>query len=87
MDVDFDLDVASIAQVTANWFVRWDGFSRGIANVQQPPSRNIRLNLNTFAANPGPNVVSYSTPPFDIVMFFVPGTPVTAFDDFPLTAA
>lgn len=68
----------------ANWFARFANISYQILAVQSPFPNFVRLSLQAPGPNHGPNVVSYSPPPFDVVEQAPPNTPVVAFTDFPL---
>lgn len=65
-----------------NWAIRLANFNRDpIVATAVAPNRVDVTHLQVLP-NPGPDVVSYSPPPFDVVG---PGGPAVAFADFPIT--
>lgn len=65
-----------------NWFVRVGDFARGPGSAVMVPPNVVKVTTIGFAPDPGPNVVGYSPPPFDVIG---PGGPAAAFADFPIT--
>lgn len=76
-----------LAGDTANWFVRVANVERTVMGVTigAGPGNN-RVDLTTLAAGAdfGPDVVSFSPPPFDVVSDTVKPQPAPAFADLPL---
>lgn len=84
--VDFDQGLqADPAIDTDNWVVRlannlWETTSASVTGAR------VTLTIGGFAVpDVGPNVVSFSPPPFDVLS--TPGLPAAAFADFPLEPA
>lgn len=77
-DVRFLLDPKD-----ANWFVRFDNVEKPVTDVSMGP---VNVVVSTLGGVPdaGPNVVSYSPPPFDVVSDTLKPFPAAAFTDFPL---
>lgn len=70
----------------ANWFIRhtnqeWDVFA---AAVLPGLESQVKIDTNAGPANVGPDVVSYSPPPFDVVAG-PRRVPAAAFAGFPIT--
>jgi hypothetical protein len=81
--VTFDKPLVAGVLNAGNWFVRVGGNSYGITSaISLIPA--VLLTLGAPVLNPGPNVVSYSPPPFDVLSS---GSlvPAEAFSDFPVT--
>lgn len=68
---------------TGNWFIRFTGLERTITGVLVAPG-GVIVTTAGVVANPGPDVVSYSPPPFDVVSDTTKPTAAPAFTDFPL---
>jgi len=66
----------------ANWYVRYSNNSRIIDAVSADGSV-VTISLGFGSADPGPNVVSYSPPPHDLVSLYG-GEPVAAWADWPI---
>lgn len=69
-----------------NWFVRWNNLHVRITHADSvglPASPVVRLVKGLTGLAAGPNVVSYSPPPFD-VQSFATGLRAHRFSDFPL---
>jgi len=67
---------------TGNWFVRVGGRSQTIFLAAAVAPDKAELTSIGSGANPGPDVVSYSPPPFDVTG---PTGDAPAFSDFPIT--
>jgi hypothetical protein len=67
---------------TGNWFLRLGGFAQTVTGVNMAPVA-VAIARTNGPANPGPDIVSYSPPPDDIVGG--DGTPVAAFSNLPVT--
>lgn len=65
-----------------NWFARFGNIKLGLTNATAFAPNRVQLTALGGGADPGPDVVSYSPPPFDVIG---PGGPAAAFTDFPLT--
>lgn len=84
--VHFDLPLSLGALDVSNWFVRWGGSRRAIASADAMSFNGlegVRLAFGLPFPEPGPDVVSYSPPPFDLKG--LTDVPVAAFADFPIT--
>jgi hypothetical protein len=68
----------------ANWFVRIGNQSKTIGGISVGPAI-VSIQLSPGAGDPGPNVVSYSPPPADVVSNTTKPIPAPAFADFPIT--
>lgn len=83
--VTFNHDLVVGLFDTGNWFVRMTNLERIVGTVQIFPGAQTEVLLSTFIgpADMGPDVVTYTPPPSDIVsdFGFVPADP---FADFPL---
>lgn len=66
---------------TANWFVRWNNLTRPVTNVTTVGAQAV-LQLDAGVLGMGPDVVSFSPPPFDIEGLW--NNPVQAFLPYPL---
>jgi len=69
---------------TANWFVRHNG-QAPLVHAALAVADRVVLSLGIGPGNPGPNVVSFNPPPFDVQEAAPPHEPTAAFSDFPLT--
>lgn len=69
---------------TTNWFVRRNGQAPLVQTAFADANRVV-LTLGMGPGNPGPNVVSFNPPPFDVQAAAPPHEPTAAFTDFPLT--
>lgn len=67
---------------TGNWFVRVGNRSQTIFTAVASAPDLVLLTSIGSGPNPGPDVVSYSPPPFDVIG---PPGPAPAFSDFPIT--
>jgi hypothetical protein len=67
---------------TANWSLRLGGFMHTVTGVNVAPV-GVALSHTGGPANPGPDVVSFSPPPFDVTG--AGGDPVAAFSNLPVT--
>lgn len=65
-----------------NWFVRVGGFSQNIVSALAVAPNQVLVTSFGAGPDPGPDVVSYSPPPFDVVG---PTGPAAAFSDYPIT--
>lgn len=81
--IDFSENVSSLDDDASLWTARIGGFDRGVDNIADVSGVRVLLQLSGSVADPGPNVVSYAPPPFDIVSF-PGGTPAPAFANFPV---
>lgn len=66
----------------ANWFVRDGNFWRTTLTAVAAAPNVVTLTEVGFAPNIGPDIVTYTPPPFDVTG---PTGIVAAFADFPLT--
>lgn len=84
--VDFDKPLNPASLDLANWFVRHSNVERDIwfAAVTPPGLNRVGLRGTAGAPNIGPDVVSYSPPPFDVTAG-PRRVPAAAFADFPIT--
>lgn len=83
VDVTFDRPLVAGAVTPTTWFVRHGGLDYGIfTSASSGAGVVIGLSGGT-KSDPGPDVVSYSPPPFDIKSL-VGGVPAAAFTGFPL---
>lgn len=80
--VTFDQVLGPGVLDNANWFVRVGNFSRGVATATVVPPSVVRLTTVGFGPDAGPDIVSYSPPPFDVIGS---GGPAVAFADYPIT--
>jgi len=69
---------------TTNWFIRHNGLSLLVLTAYVLADRVV-LSHGFASGNPGPNVVSFNPPPFDVQGAAPPHDPTAAFSDFPLT--
>ena len=84
--VEFDRFLTSGPLDVSNWFVRYGGLSKTVNAADAEGHVPGILDLYLLAGgvpNPGPDVVSYSPPPFDVVSRT--GIPAAAFADYPIT--
>lgn len=72
---------AGVLDVT-NWFVRVGNRSQSLFTATAIAPNYVELLSIGSGPDIGPDVVSYSPPPFDVVG---PGGPAAAFADFPIT--
>lgn len=86
VNVQFDRDLEVGLLDPANWFVRFQNLERPVILPQVPPLGPDFVNMSTgiVVPDPGPDVVSYSPPPFDVISDTFNPTPADAFADFPL---
>lgn len=66
---------------TSNWFIRWMNTERPVTDVEVEPGDNPQV-IVVFGApivNMGPDIVTYSPPPFDLVSATVRPIPAAAF--------
>lgn len=70
----------------ANWFVRWLNRSRFVDAALVAPGNPLAVAFTTSGSgvDVGPDVVSYSPPPFDVISATARAVPAPAFSDFPL---
>lgn len=73
--------VAGVGWDTGNWFVRWLNETRAVTQVSTVGDQVV-LDLAAGVGGLGPNVVSFSPPPFDIEGLF--GNVADPFADYPL---
>lgn len=87
MTVDFDQPLQVSPLDAPNWNARIQGFRRSTTQVftspALPDNRVTARQWTIDLMDPGPDVVSYRPPPFDVLS--VPGTPAPLFLDFPVT--
>ncbi len=67
----------------ANWFVRKTNLARPVVSVGISGTQVTVLTSGSIT-DIGPDVVSFSPPPFDVVSDTAKPTPAPAFADFPL---
>lgn len=65
-----------------NWYTRYNNLSQQCLFPTATGS-TVTYSLGDVAQDPGPNVVSYSPPPFDVVA--IAGPEAAGFADYPLT--
>lgn len=82
--VSFSHNILDTALQRANWFVRRTNVLRAVDAATVQPGGDVRLQTSVGAADTGPDVVSYSPPPFDVVSDTAVQVPAEAFADFPL---
>jgi len=84
--VEFDRRLTGGPISTGNWFVRVANLQKNITNVDVeghvPRLVDVLCSVGGIP-NAGPDVVSYSPPPFDLTS--LTGIPAAAFADFPIT--
>jgi len=80
--VTFSLPLVPGPVAPANWYTRYNNLRQECLTPVAIGS-TVTYPLGATIADPGPNVVSYSPPPFDVVAASGPVAP--AFADFPLT--
>ncbi len=68
----------------SNWFVRRSNNSFTFS-LLKAVGGVVELTTLSPTINPGPDVVSYSPPPFDVLSDTARAVPAPAFADFPLT--
>lgn len=67
-----------------NWFVRFDGLRRDILTVTVALPGTVVIRTTFTAIDAGPDIVSYSPPPLDVISNTARRIPAAAFADFPL---
>lgn len=82
LDVQFSTVLAIGPLAAGNWTIRIGNFDRQPTVAVVVPPDTVRVTHLPVFPNPGPDVVSFSPPPFDVVG---PGGPAVAFADFPIT--
>lgn len=83
LEVTFSEPITTIGYDTSPWFVRIGNNQRGVDSIEEVLGPTIVLQLAGSLANPGPNIVSYSPPPEDLVTD-PGGDPVPGFANFPI---
>jgi hypothetical protein len=86
VSVDFDAQLTPAVLDVPNWFVRWGGNQITLTAAAAggfPFGARVLLTKGLTVGSPGPNVVSFSPPPFDVTAL-VGGAPAVAFANFPL---
>lgn len=83
LEVTFSEAIASSGYDVSPWFVRIGNNQRGVDSIEEVIGPTVTLQLSGSLANPGPNIVSYSPPPEDLVTD-PGGDPVPGFTNFPI---
>ncbi len=84
LDLTFSHPIRVAAPLdTGNWFIRFSGRSQTVI-AASAVGGIVRVLTSGIVSNPGPNVVSFSPPPFDVISDTVRPLRAEAFTDFPI---
>lgn len=82
LTVQFDRQLQPGLLDEGNWVFRWANDLYFVLDATAVAD-TVVCNSVPDVLDPGPDVVSYSPPPFDVISLL--GTPAAAFSDFPIT--
>lgn len=83
--ITFNHPILNLPMTPAPWFVRSGNVIRTVNTVSQFAIREVRLLTTPGAADPGPDIVSYTPPPADVISDTARQIAAPPFLAFPIT--